>query len=164
MKNISIFFAGLLFSAIAMAQDSTSAPYLRFPTLPPFRLLQVDSTSYFTKEDLPKKHAVLIILFSPDCEHCQHETEQIIARINDFKKIEVVMATSMSFDLMKKFYQKYDLGRFENIRVGRDYQFILPSFFMIRNLPYLAMYDKKGKLLTTFEGTMKIDDILKAFD
>ena len=32
------------------------------------------------------------------------------------------------------------------------------------NLPYLALYDKKGQLITTFEGTQKADTILDAFE
>jgi len=69
----------------------------------------------------------------------------------------------MSFDMMKTFYEKYDLEKFENIIVGRDFQFLLPSFYQIKFMPYLAMYDKKGNLVTTFQGSMKIDDLVKVF-
>ena len=51
-----------------------------------------------------------------------------------------------------------------NSKMGRDEKFFLPPFYKIRNLPYLALYDKKGNLITTFEGTQKIDTILAAFD
>jgi hypothetical protein len=47
--------------------------------------------------------------------------------------------------------------------MGRDEKFALPPFYRIRNLPYLALYDKKGKLITTFEGNQKADIILDAF-
>jgi thiol-disulfide isomerase/thioredoxin len=162
-KRISFAATLLLCCLFSFSQHDSSAPYLRFPTVPPFKILKVDSMGYYTKADLKSKRPVLFILFNPDCEHCQHETEQIISRMEDFKKIQIVMATSMSFAAMKNFYQKYDIGRFDNIFMGQDFQYVLPSFFMIRNLPYLAMYDKKGKLLTTFEGTMSMDDILNKF-
>jgi thiol-disulfide isomerase/thioredoxin len=141
----------------------TTALYQRFPTVPPFKLLQPDSVSFFSKADLKKNRAVLVILFSPTCEHCQYETEEIIRKIDDFKKVQIVMATPMPFDQMKEFYAKYKLARFDNIKVGRDYLYFLPSFFMVHNLPYLAMYNKKGNLLKTFEGNMKIDDLLQVF-
>lgn len=73
------------------------------------------------------------------------------------------MATPMPFNQMKEFSMKYKLDQFENITVGQDFQYFLPSFFMVRNLPYLAMYDKKGKLLKTFEGNMKVDDLIQVF-
>ena len=37
-----------------MSSVDTTAPYLRFPTIPPFNLLKVDSATYLTKEDLQK--------------------------------------------------------------------------------------------------------------
>jgi len=145
-------------------QDSILlAPYKRFPTVPPFKLLKIDSTSYFTKSDLKKNKPVLIILFNPDCDHCKHEIEEIIKDMDELKDIQIVMTTMMPFDLMKSFYEKYGLDKFDNVTVGRDFQYLLPTFYQIRFMPYLAMYDKKGNLLTTFEGTMKIDDLVNVF-
>jgi thioredoxin-related protein len=161
----SFFAIVLLLSSHALfAQKDSIAPgYLRNPTVPPFRLLQVDSSSYFTKADLKKKKAVLIILFDPSCEHCKHETEAILNNIDSFKNVEIVMATNASFDKMKEFYEHFGLANVRNIHVGIDYQTILAPFYMIRNLPYLAMYDRKGNLISTFEGTMKIEKLVAMF-
>jgi thiol-disulfide isomerase/thioredoxin len=149
---------------VAQTATTTEPPYKRFPVVPPFNLLQVDSMTVFTKSDLKKKKPVLIMLFSPTCEHCQHETEELLQNIEAFKKVQIVMATTMDFSLMKEFYERYELAKYRNIRVGRDFQTTLPSFFMIHNLPYLAMYDKKGNLITTFEGAAKIEDVVNAFE
>jgi len=141
----------------------TEPPYKRFPTVPPFKLLLLDSTSYLTKNDLKKNKPVLIIVFNPDCEHCKHETEEIIKNIDSLKNVQIIMATIMPFDLMKSFYEKYDLERFQNITVGKDVQYTLPSFYQMHFMPYLAMYNKKGNLLATFEGSMKIEDLIHTF-
>src|SRR5947207_6975089 len=146
-------FAGLISSS---QKDSTLLPaYKRFPTVPPFKLLRIDSTSYFTKADLQKNKPVLIVLFNPDCDHCKHEIEEIIKDMNELKNVQIVMTTMMPFNMMKSFYEKYALDKFGNVTVGRDFQYLLPTFYQIRFMPYLAMYDKKGNLLTTFEGTMQ---------
>src|SRR5439155_16484705 len=113
------FFCILLFAVSAgslFAQTSidSTLPYKRFPNVPPFKLLETDSISFFTKADLKKNKAVLLILFSPLCEHCQHETEELIKNIDEFKKIEIVMATTMPFDQMRDFYAKYQLANFKN--------------------------------------------------
>jgi thioredoxin-related protein len=145
-------------------QDSiTAPPYKRFPVVPPFNLLGTDSVSLFTKADLKKHTKVLVMLFNPGCDHCKHETEAIIQHIDDFRKVQIVMATTAPVADMREFYSTYNLDRFNNIKVGQDFQYILPTFFMIRNLPFLAMYDKKGNLITTFEGTMKIEDLIAVF-
>jgi hypothetical protein len=66
------------------------------------------------------------------------------------------MATMMPFDSMMSFRERNNLAQYDNIIVGQDIHFFLPTFFMINNLPYLAFYDKKGKLISFFEGTMEI--------
>jgi thioredoxin-related protein len=165
MKKTVLNISFLLLSFICLSQkDSVIAPaYKRFPTVPPFKLLKVDSVSFFTKDDLKKNEPVLIILFDPECKHCQHETEEIIKHMDEFKKVQIVMATNASFELIRAFYKKYNLQLFENIAIGLDVQTVLAPFYMIHNLPYMAMYDKKGKLITVFEGTMKINDLIKIF-
>lgn len=140
--------------------DSTQLPYKRFPTVPPIKLLLSDSTTIFTKEDLAKKKPILLIVFSPDCDHCKHETEAIIQHIDDLKKVQIIMATMLPYDKMKGFYEEYELKKYDNIVVGKDLNYMLPAFYGIHNLPYLAFYDKKGKLITTFEGSMKIEDVI----
>jgi thiol-disulfide isomerase/thioredoxin len=150
-------------SSYNQQEDVTLPPYKRFPTVPPLKLLLLDSSSYLTKNDLKKNKPVLIIVFNPDCEHCKHETEEIIKNIDSLKNVQIIMATMMPFDLMKSFYEKYDLQRFQNITVGKDVQYTLPSFYQMHFMPYLAMYNKKGNLLATFEGSMKIEDLIHTF-
>ncbi|MBN8851001.1 MAG: hypothetical protein BGO55_29125 [Sphingobacteriales bacterium 50-39] len=145
------------------AQPQDQAPYLKYPTIPPFHLLKLDSASYLTKDDIKKHRRTIVMFFSPDCDHCKHQTESILADFNDFKDVEIVMATYQPFSEMKEFYAHYHLADHPNIKIGRDEKFFLAPFYKIRNLPYLALYDKKGNLITTFEGTQKVETIVKAF-
>lgn len=165
VKKLLIFLSLVQLTITGFCQqDSVVVPaYKRFPNVPPFKLLRTDSANYFTKNDLKKNKPVLIIIFNPDCEHCKHETEEIIKNIDQLKNVQIVMATVMPFDMMKSFYEEYDLAKYDNIIVGQDIQYVLPSFYQIHFMPYLAMYDKKGNLLTTFEGAMKIEDLVSEF-
>lgn len=164
MKNllllVSLFLAGT--QAIAQ-QDSISPPYLRFPNFPPVKLLTTDSV-YFTKEDLPKKTPVLLMLFNPHCEHCQEKTRGILDQIDRFKKIRIIMTTTVPYDSMKAFARKYELSRYPNILVGRDIHYFLPGFFQISHLPFLAFYRKDRSLISVFEGAMPIPQILEKFE
>jgi len=164
MKRILLLCTLISIALCSFSQaDSTLPPYKRFPTVPPLKLLLADSTSYFTKNDLKKNKPVLIIVFNPDCEHCKHETEELIKNIDSLKNIQIVMATMNTIDLMKEFSEKYDLKRFPNITVGKDVQYTLASFYQMHFMPYLAMYNKKGNLLATFEGSMKMEDLIHTF-
>jgi cytochrome oxidase Cu insertion factor (SCO1/SenC/PrrC family) len=163
MKFIPLVVALLLTFSLNGQTDSIQPPYKRFPTPPPFKLLLTDSSSYFTKADLEKKKPLLIMLFSPDCDHCKHGTEELIKNIDKFKKVQIVMATFQPFADMKKFYADFQLNRYENIIVGKDINFILPPFYNIRNMPFLAFYDKKGQLISVFEGNLPMDKIAEKF-
>lgn len=150
------------FTKTSLAQKELDPPYLRFPTVPPLNLIMPDGSN-FTNENLKKNQPTLIMFFSPDCDHCKHETEEIIKNISSFQKIQIVMATFESLEKMNAFYSNYKLADYPNIHVGRDQFFTLPPFFKIKNFPFLATYDKKGNLLKTFEGSVKMENIIKSF-
>jgi thioredoxin-related protein len=143
---------------------NADAPFMRSPTIPPFHLLKLDSATYLTKDDLKKNRRTIVMFFSPDCDHCKHQTENILANFKKFKDVEIVMATYQPFEEMKVFYAHYKLSEHSNIKIGRDEKFFLAPFYKIRNLPYLALYDKKGNLITTFEGTQTAETLEKAFE
>jgi thioredoxin-related protein len=104
------------------------------------------------------------MVFSPDCDHCKHETEELIKNIEKFKKIQILMVTWQPFEEMKKFYEEYQLSRFSNIIVTKDQSFFLPPFFDIHNLPFLVFYDKHGKLISVFEGNLPMDKVAERFE
>ena len=141
--------------------DSLQPPYIRFPSFPPVKLLLPDSVSYFTKKDLDKKTAVLLMMFNPKCEHCQHETEELIKHIDKFRGIQIVMTTSMLFDSMMAFREKYKLAQYKNIVVAQDASFFLFSFYLNRSLPFLAFYNRKKELISVFEGALPMESVLK---
>jgi|SRR3989337_1220073 len=157
----TVFATATYFLSLAQNDSLQLAPYKRFPTVPPFKLLLTDSSNYFTKEDLAKKKAVMLMLFSPDCEHCKHETEEIIKNIDAFKKVQIIMSTTLPFEKMLDYYRKYDLKRFENIIVGKDLSYLLPVFYDIHNLPFLAFYNKKKELISVFSGALPIDKVIE---
>lgn len=165
MKRYSVLLALLAFSLTVFAQhnhqtDSVPAPATRFKSFPPVKLLMPDSSSYFTKDVLPKKTPVLLMVFHPSCEHCQAETENITKNIDKFKGIQIVMSTMVPLFEMKAFMDKYHLAAYENIIVAQDYTFFLPPYFQFNNLPFLAFYNKKKKLVSTFSGSLPVDKIV----
>ena len=166
MKNTPLFFLCLFFSFFSIAQsDSTKLPpYQRYPALPPIQILLSDSSTLYTKAQIPNGKPVLFMIFSPDCSHCQHETEEMIAHMDELKDVQIVMITFHPLWMMKDFITTYGLSKYPNIVVGKDVYYITTGFFDIHNIPYLAMYNKKGNLIEGFEGSLpipKVIDILK---
>jgi len=142
-----------------MAQADSTLIYLRFPTVPPFNIIKVPDSTRFTKDDLSKKKATVIIIFSPDCDHCQQATKELTAHIKLFKKAQIVMASPLEYSYLKKFYDDYKIAGYPNIIIGRDAGYFLGTFYHVRSFPAIFVYDKKGNFLKAFDGTVPVEKI-----
>ncbi len=145
--SIILLFIGL--NSFAQDNQQHLAPYLQVKIIPPFKIYDYDSTA-FSKSDL-KKGPILMVYFSPDCGHCQMETDSLISKINVLKKLQIVMITGRHHEDMKAFIDKYKLLNFKNIKVGNDRTGFIQTFYKIEFTPFSAVYDKKGNLLEVFE-------------
>ncbi|HVF81232.1 MAG TPA: redoxin domain-containing protein [Flavisolibacter sp.] len=154
----------LVLSTTLFAQPDTTTPiYKRFPTLPPLQLFLPDSLTKYTKEDIPKKKPVLIMLFSPDCEHCKHEAEELAAQKESFKNIHIIMVSPYPFYRLREFADTYGLSGLQNVVIAKDPSYFLMTFYNIRNFPYMALYNKKGQLIETIEGSKPMETVLLSF-
>jgi thioredoxin-related protein len=160
----TVFFCLLIIQITGNAQEVSSIPaYKRFPTLPPIQLLLGDSATKYTKENIPEKKPVLIMIFSPECSHCQHAAEEMYEHREELKEIHIIMATMFPLYEINDFMQKYKLNQMKKVVAGKDIYFLLPPFYAVKSLPYLAMYNKKGNLIMGFEGSMSVEKIIAAF-
>lgn len=150
MKNYFLLWLMLLTASFAVGQD-TPAVYKRFPSVPPFKIMRVADSTTFQKSDLKNKKATLMMIFSPDCDHCQHATRDLLANIDRYKKVQIVMAAYAPFDMVYKFYQDFGIAAHANITMGIDQGYFLNSFYSIKNFPSVFLYDKKGTLIKSFE-------------
>ena len=150
MKRYFLLLSMILVASLAFGQDSLPV-YKRFPTVPPFKIINVGDSSFFQKSDLKKKKATLVMIFSPDCDHCQHATRDLLANAARFKKVQIVMAAYAPFDMVYKFYKDFGIDAQPNITMGIDQGYFLTSFYSIKNFPSVFLYDKKGTLTGSFE-------------
>lgn len=150
MKFIYILLFAIALSFSARAQTDTLPAYLQVPYIPPFKIQLADS-SWYSKTNLVAKKPVLILYFSPDCGHCQLETEELISRMKELKNLQVVMITSRPYADMAFFANHYKLQRFPTIKIGSDPQRLVTNFFNVKFTPFSALYDKKGKLVKVYK-------------
>src|SRR5215213_9692518 len=105
MRFIYIILTAILISSSSKAQTDTAtagdtlAPYRKTPYIPSFKILTPDS-SWFSRTNLQAGRPTLILYFSPDCGHCQIETEELLSKIKQFNDLQVVMITSRPFEDM----------------------------------------------------------------
>lgn len=159
MKKWILILLVMVTCVPVFAQDDSTLIYLRFPTVPPFSIIKVADSAKFSKSDLAPKKATLIFVFSPDCDHCQEQTKALTKNINWFKKAQIIMASPLSYELIKKFYEDYRIADYPNIIMGRDPSYFLGTFYKIRSFPALFLYDKKGNFVKAFDGSVPLSQI-----
>ncbi|MFN8252358.1 MAG: redoxin domain-containing protein [Ferruginibacter sp.] len=162
MKKYILVLVLAVAAKTGFSQADTSLLYLRFPIVPSFRLINVADSSIFTKQELKKKKATVIMIFSPDCEHCQAETKELTEKIQLFKKAQIVMVSPLDFNYLRKFYDEYQVGNYSNITMGRDPSYFLGTFYKVRSFPSVFVYDKKGNFVDSFVGQHPVEEIAAA--
>jgi thioredoxin-related protein len=161
LKKITGLFIFILFYTISFAQPAKdSLPnYKLIPTVPPFKLIVAPDSIVFIKDQLKKRRATIVMVFSPDCDHCVHSTEDLLAHYNLFKKVQIVMATALAYEHVKKFYVDRKLIDYPNIKVGWDASYFLGAFYEVRSFPAIFLYDKKGNFKKAFDANAKWETI-----
>ena len=107
------FPIGLLFAIISF---SCSSPSSKTPVEPP---------PVPPRNDLPKmiitsldeskinvhvlKENIILILFQPDCDHCQREAKEIRENLEAFKNYSLYFISADQMAAVKKFGEDYDL-------------------------------------------------------
>ena len=148
-----------------MAQDnnnSTIPNYQEFPTLPGFSMVTAPDSTWFNPTELKKNKPVILIIFSPDCDHCQHETRELLKHLDLFKKVQIVMYSPLEYYHVKKFYDEYELGKFKQFTVGSDTYYKLGKFYHVHNYPSIFVYDKHKQFVKAFEGSYPVEKIAES--
>lgn len=135
-------------------------PHIGMPIL---TLLKSDSATIFTPDTLSNHEPTMLILFSPDCDHCQQLTQNILDSMNSLKKYNIIFATTDPIQRLKIFERHYRTDLYHNIYTGRDINFILPTTFKNASPPFIAVYDKNKALTNIFYGAPPINVLAKLF-
>jgi len=165
MKKFIFIVVAFLFCQQSFAQANTAdtlPTYEKYPDVPVFSIVTAPDSATFTKADLKKKKPLVLIMFSPDCEHCQRETDSLLKYIDLFKHAQIVMATPLDYIHVKEFYEKYKLINYPNITIGKDPVWYLGGFYTVRNFPTIAVYDEKGQFVKLFEGSVSVKKVAAA--
>ena len=165
-KIISLFIVAILFGAPQQvtAQDNApvrpDAPYLTNKNIPEFNLLLTDSSN-FSQKNIPKSKYTIIIYFSPDCGHCQHEATEVVKYMDSLKHVFMVWAGSRSIPELKAFGEKYGFNACPNIVYGQDQHYSIPSYYQVKYTPFVAVYDSKKQFIRAYEMGVEVPELLK---
>jgi len=151
-KYLAVF--SVIGSLTIAAQSYAQPGYQKDPHLPVFSLQQMDN-SVLHSAQLPVYDHTTIIYFSPDCDHCRTVAKDIAGHNDSFKNMFFLWVSFSPVADIKKFGQLYGLNNMPNMRLVRDADFFLLSFYEVKNTPFTAVYDKNRKLEATFPASGK---------
>jgi len=92
MKKICFLFIMLASGITVLSQVDTTAPYYKAGVLPDFSLLTIDSVE-FNQTVLDKSKATIIVLFNPECDHCQHQLETLLSIPELLKDAQIILSS-----------------------------------------------------------------------
>ena len=132
MRLFLMLLFGLLFANgdLCMAQQTAipssdtmvaiqdTAPYLKYPTIPAFNVLAIDSVTLFNTYNIPKGRPCVLMFFDPDCKHCKATTKQLTEKMDSLKDVDFYMFSARhDMEMIRGFYKKYHLDSYSNIKV-----------------------------------------------
>jgi thioredoxin-related protein len=104
---------------------------------------------------------MVLILFQPDCDHCQQEAKQIKNRLEAFKDYQLYFISSHPMEIIEKFAKDYGLYKKENVHFGATtVESVLDNYGAI-SAPSIYIYTKEGRLVEEFEGQVDIEMVIR---
>jgi len=161
MKKIIVSLLVMVCSNAAFCQYDTTAPYLKTKLLPGFNLLSLDST-VFDQSVLTEKNNTIIMLFNPECEHCQDQLKLMLSIPELVASTNVILTSTETLQKIKIFYDKFHLENYPLIHIGKDHKYFFGGFYQPKTIPVLAFYNKQKQLVYFNQGNVKKKQILDA--
>jgi cytochrome oxidase Cu insertion factor (SCO1/SenC/PrrC family) len=159
MTKTFLFLVALFFGTMTVLPMHTVAQSK--DQLPPFAMT-LSNGQYFKAADLPKGKPILLIYFAPDCDHCHTLMNAFFKRVGEFKSAEVVMVTYQSVSEVTAFEQAYQTLSHPNIKVGTEGSTnFLRQFYKLQNTPFTALYNRQGKLVSTYRKEPPLNELLE---
>lgn len=130
------------------------------PLLPAFKITQANGIVY-TADQVEAGKPLLIVYFSPECDHCQVFMKSFFKSADEFKSTQVLFITYLPLDRLVKFESEYPVKKYKNIVAGTEgMSFEVRNFFEIKEMPFAVVYNKKGTLVGKYEREIPLDKII----
>ncbi len=157
MKNLILI---LSLTLIALGGYCQKAVKKSTSEIPVFKIMQTNG-AYFQNKDLPRDKPVVLIYFSPNCDHCIVLMDQLFPKINEFKKATILFVTFVNPQELLPFEKKYNTSSQPNIFVGSEgLAYTLKNFYRLEKTPFTAVYNKQGKLLASYKKDTPVKEVI----
>ncbi|MCF3108844.1 hypothetical protein LL912_08650 [Niabella sp. CC-SYL272] len=144
-----------LFTIIAITADAQSGK------LPPFRMIQANG-QLFKAQQLPMGKPILLVYFSPGCDHCEKLLQQMRKHRQHLEKLSVVLITYWPVKDVAAFVKQFSLQQYSNFYIGTEgNSFFVRSYYHLEKLPFMALFTKNGALVTQYHSEHGWNNLLQ---
>ncbi|MHA6246786.1 peroxiredoxin family protein [Pontibacter sp. CAU 1760] len=147
-------------SSSAEEEVAVESPTQTQPTsndLPMLPMLLQDGSRVIAKN---LKGKTVLVLYQPDCDHCQREATQIQENLEAFEGYKVYFVSDAGFAQQRQFAETYKLADLKNVHFATTtINDILEQVGPIE-APSLFVYSEEGRLVKSFIGETPIEQIL----
>ena len=131
--------------------------------MPEINALDMFGDSINCKNILNPGMNTAIFFFSPECDACRKEINDILQFRNDFRNTQWLFITIAQYEELDRFLNQYPIHLLSGAFLLREDYPINHMLFNVSVPPALFVYDKKGKLITMHKGEILIQSIIKDF-
>jgi thiol-disulfide isomerase/thioredoxin len=135
--------------------------YKNNPELPSFNFLMIDSSTIYNTSQIPKGKPFVLVYFSPDCDACQEETEDLLKSMNVLKNTSFYFLTDDPFSRLLIFNKYYKIYNYSNIILGNDYEHSFQKHFRPGGTPYVVLYNGKKRLRAVYSGGVEAEKLVE---
>jgi len=160
MKKLLLLFFVLGICVNVFSQTDTTAPYWKERLRPTFTLLDKDSMP-FTETALKEGRNTIIMLFNPECDHCQKQLDLLLSIPEVASSTELVLSSIETIAKNNIFYKKNHLENYPFVHLGKDYKYIFGKYFRPTTIPVLAFYNREKEFVLINQGNATKKVILK---
>lgn len=160
MKHAIAFLALTIFTATSCSRSSESEtdPTSFSNDFPHMKIALLEGDVINARE---LSGQMVLVLFQPDCDHCQREAAQIREHLEAFREYNLYFVSTSPAEQVAMFARDYDLNGKKNVRFGlTTVEEILDNFGAIQ-APSMYIYSEKGELVRGLNGEVDISEILK---
>lgn len=147
-------------TAAAPAAQQATAPVATaaITDLPKLPLTTLDGTQLMANE---LEGGTVLVLFQPDCDHCQREATQIRENIAAFDAYKIYFVSDANLPQLSQFAQTYKLADQDNVYFAQTTLNDILNQVGPIEAPSLFVYSPEGRLVKSFIGETPIEEILK---
>ena len=123
-------------------------------------LLSLQQTQFSTRLLADSPVFKLIVLFDPDCDHCDFEMDEIIRNSDKFRNTSILFISHKPVRELQQIKAKIENPDFPNIKAFSLPYGDLIKLFDCKVFPEIYLYGKNNKLIKSFYGITTASVIL----